>query len=350
MPGTFIIKKIKRTNYFNQDSCSCYPSVTVRRYICRRINLLIHYLIIFLLLFSTFYYYYSLTSLKTTQIHIQSSPSTRIMYVIRTSSKFYQNRLIYLLQTWILFVHKHVYFVTDQFLPNISHNHLILTKNICGNEIHKINNLCCKTAHDFILFHRYKMKYDWFCHFNDDQYVNIKNLGKYLSTLDSKHPYYIGRNSWSNTFKRTKEPFPHEFWFATLGGGVCLSKYLIDLLEPYTRNISQFINGCLNENYYDEIYLGFLISAYLNVTLTKDFRFHSHLEKDFYHDKKTFFQIFTKQITFTFRFPHHYPAFLPNLYKSHYDPYHIRTLHCLLYPYIFDCQTKIRQHLFNITE
>jgi fringe protein len=273
------------------------------------------------------------------------------MYVIRTSSKFYRNRLIYFLQTWILFVHKHVYFVADEYLPNISYTHLIRTNNTCGQEIHtRNNNLCCKTAHDFILFHRYRTKYDWFCHFDDDQYVNIKILEKYLSTLDSNHPYYIGRNSWSSRFKRTKEPYPHSFWFATLGAGVCLSKYLIDLLQPYTRNISQFINGCLQENYNDDVYLGFLISAYLNVTLTKNFRFHSHLEKDFYDDKQIFFQTFTKQITFSFRFPHHYPAFLPNLFKSQYDPYRIRTLHCLLYPYIFECQTKIRQHLFNITK
>jgi fringe protein len=268
------------------------------------------------------------------------------MYVIQTNSKFYQNRLIYLLQTWILFVHKHVYFVTDQYLPNISHDHLILTKNTCEQERNTINILCCKTAHDFILFHRHRTKYDWFCHFEDDQYVNIKNLEKYLSTLDFNYPYYIGRNSWSNKFKQTKEPF----WFASLGAGVCLSKYLIDLLQPYTRNITQFINGCLRENYHDDIYLGFLISAHLNVTLTKNFRFHSYLEKDFYHDKQTFFEIFTKQITFAFRFPHYYPAFLPNLYTSQYDPYRIRTLHCLLYPYIFECQTKIRQHLFNITK
>ena len=72
----------------------------------------------------------------------------------------------------------------------------------------------------------------------------------------------------------------------------------------------------MKENYQDEIYLGFLISTYLNVTLTKNFRFHSHLEKDFYQDKQRFFQIFTKQITFGFRSPHYYPDFLPNLYES----------------------------------
>ena len=270
------------------------------------------------------------------------------MYVVRTSSKFYRNRLIYLLQTWISFVQNQVYFVTDELIPNISHDHLILTKSTCGEDSHAMKTLCCKTAHDFILFHRHRTKYNWFCHFDDDQYVHTKNLEKYLSTLDSHLPYYIGRNSWNKTVKRTKEPFPNSFWFATLGAGVCFSKYLIDLLEPYTQNINQFTDGCLKENYFDDIYLGFVISGYLNVSLTKNLRFHSHLEKDFYQDKRTFFEIFTKQITFGFRFPTTYPVFLPNLYESQYDPYRVRTLHCLLYPSAFDCEEKIRQHLFNM--
>ena len=49
--------------------------------------------------------------------------------------------------------------------------------------------------------------------------------------------YYIGRNSWSKIFQRTKEPFPQPFWFATFGAGVCLSRYVVDLLQPYTQDI-----------------------------------------------------------------------------------------------------------------
>ncbi|CAF1326147.1 unnamed protein product [Rotaria sordida] len=330
--------------------CTCHG------YIRRRINSLNTYLMIYFILFSIMIYYHSLTSSKTTQFDIQSSSSSsssssnRIMYVIRTSSKFYTTRLKYLLQTWILLVNEHVYFITDKILPNISYNHFILTEKICGHEKHAMNTLCCKTAHDFIFFHRYLTKYDWFCHFDDDQYVNINNLEKYLSTLNFNRPYYIGRNSWSKPLNRLKQPYPYPFWFATLGAGVCLSKYLVHLLEPYTRNISKFINGCLKENYHDDIYLGFLISAYLNVTLTKNIRFHSHLEKDFYKDKQKFFKIFTEQITFGFFYPYNYPNFLPNFYQSHLDRSHIRTLHCLLYPYIFECQIKIRQYLLNMTK
>ena len=262
------------------------------------------------------------------------------MYVVRTSSKFYQTRLKYLLVTWTSLVPKHVYFVTDKFLPNISQNHFILTQNTCGEEKHAMNTLCCKTAHDFILFHRHITKYDWFCHFDDDQYVNTNNLEKYLSKLDSNYPYYIGRNSWPNEVKRSKKPFPYPFWFATLGAGVCLSKSLVYRLQSYTRNVTNFVNGCLKQNYHDDIYLGFLISACLNVTLTKNLLFHSHLEKDFYSDKQKFVEIFRQQITFGFRVPQRYPAFLPNLFEPELDFYRMRTLHCILHPDIFGCRTK----------
>jgi fringe protein len=271
------------------------------------------------------------------------------MYVIRTNSYFYQKRLIYLLQTWIPLISEDAFFVTDIFLPNISQNHTILTEKTCGSDTHSMVILCCKTAHDFIIFDQYISNYDWFCHFDDDQYVNVNNLKEYLSTFDSNQPYYIGRTSWNNTIRRSKEPFPYPFWFATLGAGVCLSKRTVNLLKPYTKNVSEFVDGCIRENYHDDIYLAFLLNGYLNISLTQTNRFHSHLEKSFYDNKETFLRTFTNEITFGFRSPDRYPYFLPQLYKSHLDRYRIRTLHCLLYTQINECQTKIRQHLFNST-
>ncbi|CAF3365983.1 unnamed protein product [Rotaria socialis] len=292
------------------------------------------------------YYHFSI-SLTKSHSEIESS-STRIMYVVRTSSKFYRSRLQHVLQTWISLVSQHTYFVTDKLLPSVSHDHLILTHEICGQERHAMNTLCCKTAHDFKLFHRHLTNYDWFCHFDDDQYVNSRRLEEYLSTLDSNRPYYIGRNSWAKTLDRRKQPFPYSFWFATLGAGVCLSKPLVHLLQPYTQNIAQFVDGCLKENYHDDIYLGFLIFGYLNITLTKNYRFHSHLEKDFYNDKQKFLEIFNEQITFGFRLPNYCPVFLPNLYDSRSDRYRLRSMHCLLNPHIDECQMRMHKLVLNV--
>ena len=35
----------------------------------------------------------------------------------------------------------------------------------------------------------------WFCHFDDDQYVNVKILYKTLLQYDSNKDYYLGKSS-----------------------------------------------------------------------------------------------------------------------------------------------------------
>ena len=191
------------------------------------------------------------------------------MYVVRTSLKFYDKRLVHLLDTWVSQVRGDAFFVSDELIPNITSDHQISTAETCGPDSHAMRLLCCKTAHDFQLYHRHASNYDWFCHFDDDQYVNVLNLEKYLADFDATTAYYIGRNSWSIALGRSKQPFPHEFWFATLGAGVCFSRRALALLRPYTSNVSSFADGCIRENYHDDIYLGFLVSGYLNVSLTK---------------------------------------------------------------------------------
>ncbi|CAF3870701.1 unnamed protein product, partial [Rotaria sp. Silwood1] len=280
--------------------------------------------------------------------NVSSQSTIRIMYVVRTVSKYYSTRLIYALETWIPLVHENVFFVSDTLLPNVTQTHIIPTEITCGPSSHSVRSLCCQTIHDFILYRRHASHYDWFCHFDDDQYVHVNNLREYLSTFDPHLPYYIGRNSWNNTFKRKKDPYQRHFWFATFGAGVCLSKRIIDLLEPYTRTVSQFVNGCIREYYPDDIYLGFLISNYLNVSLTKNHRFHSHLERSLFKDKQSFIEMFHQQVTFGFEVPYAVPRFLPHLFPINIDRFRIRTLHCLLYSQLEDCQIRIQKYLFNM--
>ena len=35
--------------------------------------------------------------------------------------------------------------------------------------------------------------YQWFCHFDDDVYVNVPQLSKLLQQYDPHQPYYIGK-------------------------------------------------------------------------------------------------------------------------------------------------------------
>ena len=96
--------------------------------------------LLLIFLFLIFIYYNSL--FPTEHFHRlieQNSNSIRIMYVIRTNSYFYPKRLIYLLQTWISLISSDVFFVTDLVLPNIPHDHTILTKETCGSDVHSMS-------------------------------------------------------------------------------------------------------------------------------------------------------------------------------------------------------------------
>ena len=46
----------------------------------------------------------------------------------------------------------------------------------------------------FRLAHCFTARLKWFCHFDDDVYVNIKELLKLLVKYNSSKSYYIGRN------------------------------------------------------------------------------------------------------------------------------------------------------------
>lgn len=275
------------------------------------------------------------------------SNTTRIMYIVRTISKNYRSRLYYLLQTWIPLIHEHVFFISDRPIQQVSQTHVIYTEKTCGLTSHSVRSLCCQTGHDFILYRREASHYDWLCHFDDDQYVHVDNLREYLSTLDPQLPYYIGRNSWLRMFKRNKKPYPYDFWFATLGAGVCLSKKTIHLLENYTQTVEKFADGCVREFYPDDIYIGFLISNYLNVSLTMNHRFHSHLERSLYNDTALLVQTFHQQITFGFPLSRAITKSLPHLFPRSKDPTGMLTLHCLLNSQLENCRITIQNYLFT---
>lgn len=272
----------------------------------------------------------------------------RILFLVRTSSRFHSSRFASQIETWIDEVFQDVFVVTDLPTPQIDSEHQIATGKLCGVDKHSMSNLCCKTGHDFQIFQRQIRKYDWFCHFDDDQYVNVKNLRKFLSKFDSRTSFYIGRNSWNETLKRKKNPHPRPFWFATLGAGVCLSKKTIQRLKITENFVSSFVNGCLTENYHDDIHLGFMLNYRLNLSLTKTELFHSHLEKNFFVDEQNFLETFQSQITFGFRFPDRIPNFLPNSFDS--DPFRMKALHCHLHPQIDWCQENFSTFLSNFND
>lgn len=121
----------------------------------------------------------------------------------------------------------------------------------------------------------------WMCHFDDDNYVNVVELERMLSTLDPREEIYVGRPS-------TREPItiPERrdgaegkatFWFATGGAGFCLSQALAKRAAPLAAN------GGLERlgeeiRLPDDVTVGYLLEHLLKSKLRVEERFHSHLE------------------------------------------------------------------------
>ncbi len=45
------------------------------------------------------------------------------------------------------------------------------------------------------LFYRVFLYFRWFCHFDDDQYVNVPGLLRKLADFPADQPWYLGKNS-----------------------------------------------------------------------------------------------------------------------------------------------------------
>ncbi|CAM4859918.1 unnamed protein product [Rotaria socialis] len=214
-----------------------------------------------------------------------NSVADRIVLLVRTSHNC-ESRLNYLLQSWIstdVLEQSNLYLITDRLSNSANLTLFSSFQNVIQTgcpETHDRNDLCCKTAHEFNLFYNLiltKPNLEWLCRFDDDHYVNIKNLYKYLSQINASKSYYMGRTSISGRLRASNSI--RSYSFATYGAGVCFSHALLKQLRPHVH-IKNLPVDCLKHRLSDDAYIGYLIECILNVSLTaRNDLFHSHLEK-----------------------------------------------------------------------
>ena len=115
-----------------------------------------------------------------------------------------------------------IYVFTDSDDPTLQQrlhvNHVINTNCSTG---HGHKALCCKMASEFNAY--IKTDKSWFCHVDDDNYLNIPNLLGLLQRHNSTEDCYLGKPS----LKRKMEVLHGKaFWFATGSAGFCISRAL----------------------------------------------------------------------------------------------------------------------------
>ena len=97
--------------------------------------------------------------------------------------------------------------------------------------------LSCKQGYEFSNVKISPKLPNWFCHFDDDTFVNFRNLKETLKSYDPENDHYLGKRSISNPIKiRYNLDFGNyenmkiskPFVFGTGGAGWCLSKSVLE--------------------------------------------------------------------------------------------------------------------------
>ncbi|CAG0915904.1 unnamed protein product [Notodromas monacha] len=120
----------------------------------------------------------------------------------------------------------------------------------------------------------------WFCHFDDDNYVNVPKLVKLLGRYDPQENVYLGKPSIPAPLEIPgKDPSSKKisFWFATGGAGFCISRSLALKMMPIASG-GKFISIGDRIRLPDDVTMGYIIEHLLGQDLTVIKGFHSHLE------------------------------------------------------------------------
>nr|KAF6374557.1 MFNG O-fucosylpeptide 3-beta-N-acetylglucosaminyltransferase [Pipistrellus kuhlii] len=207
--------------------------------------------------------------------------------------------------------------------------HLVVTN--CSAE-HSHPALSCKMAAELDAFLASGLR--WFCHVDDDNYVNARALLKLLKAFPQTLDVYVGRPSLNRPI-HASEPQPHnrtrlvQFWFATGGAGFCINRKLALKMAPWASG-PHFVDTSALIRLPDDCTVGYIIECKLGARLQPSPLFHSHLEM---------LQLLRaaqlpEQVTLS------YGVFegklnvirLQGPFSPEEDPSRFRSLHCLLYP------------------
>lgn len=253
-----------------------------------------------------------------------------IFISVKTTKSNRMNRLQLLMDTWISLAGDETYIFTDndKNVPeNFPSDHFVNTD--CANS-HYRKGLCCKMGREYDVF--MEMKKRWFCHVDDDNYVNMPALTRFLQGYSHTEDWYLGRPSISHPIEVLDRANPGQrlaFWFATGGAGFCISRNLAEKMLPYAGG-GRITTAGDAIRLPDDCTIGYIINYLLKVPLTSINGFHSHLEG---LHRIPISQL-SQQLTFSYS-----NSNVINIqgYSLEKDPTRFKTIHCYLYPSLDQC-------------
>ncbi|NWR72212.1 MFNG acetylglucosaminyltransferase, partial [Centropus unirufus] len=256
-----------------------------------------------------------------------------VFIAVKTTKRFHQSRMELLLDTWISQAREQTYVFTDEedeALKRRMGDHAIFTN--CSAE-HSHPALSCKMAAEFDAF--LASNRSWFCHLDDDNYLNPRALLKLLSSYSASWDIYLGKPSLNRPI-RASETLPNNqtksvrFWFATGGAGFCISRKLASKMVPWASGKS-FLSTSELIRLPDDCTVGYIIECKVGGQLLPNALFHSHLE----NLQLIPFSRLSQQVTLSYGvFENKLNVIeLTGPFSPQEDPSsRFRSLHCHLYP------------------
>lgn len=259
-----------------------------------------------------------------------------IYIAVKTTGRFHRTRLALLLETWISRTKAHTFIFTDAEDEDLSSEGYNMVVTGCQSD-HSQQALSCKMSAEYDGFMASDKR--WFCHVDDDNYVNPDALLTLLSVFPQDGDIYVGKPSLDKPItahellegNATREV---RFWFATGGAGFCLSQRLAQKMAPWASG-SRFEQTSAMIRLPDDCTVGFIVEKRLGVSMVHCPLFHSHLENLLLVSHRSIPQ----QVTLSYgMFENKMNSIeVKGSFSKEDDPSRFKTVHCMLYPFTSWC-------------
>ncbi|KAM7009615.1 beta-1,3-N-acetylglucosaminyltransferase manic fringe [Tautogolabrus adspersus] len=259
-----------------------------------------------------------------------------IFIAVKTTGRFHKTRLSLLLETWISRTKAHTFIFTDTEDDDLLSEGYNMVVTGCQSD-HSQQALSCKMSAEYDGFMASDKR--WFCHVDDDNYVNPEALLSLLSAFPQDGDIYVGKPSLDKPItahellegNATREV---RFWFATGGAGFCLSRRLAEKMAPWASG-SRFEQTSAKIRLPDDCTVGFIVGKRLGISMVHCPLFHSHLENLLLISHRGIPQ----QVTLSYGiFENKMNSIdVKGSFSKEEDPSRFKTVHCMLYPFTSWC-------------
>uniref|UniRef100_A0AAR5PSA9 Fringe-like glycosyltransferase domain-containing protein n=1 Tax=Dendroctonus ponderosae TaxID=77166 RepID=A0AAR5PSA9_DENPD len=256
---------------------------------------------------------------------------------VKTTKSYHSSRLPIILKTWFQLAKRQTWFFTDtddEEFQLKTNGHMINTN--CSSS-HNRKALCCKMSVEFDTFLNTDKK--WFCHFDDDNYVNVPRLVRFLADYNPREDWYLGKPSIQAPLEivsKDKKSQMVRFWFATGGAGFCLSRALALKMMPLASD-GKFISIGERIRLPDDVTMGYIIEHLIKKPLTVIDEFHSHLEPMKFIRK----DLIEQQISFSYaKLKEEWNVVRIDGIDEKFDQNRFLSLHCFLFPRFNFCPNR----------